>query len=308
MKNITIPIVPVDISGLDFGLQVGPNSQPMQEDEYGYLPLPTGMASFDLPYVRHCDDPVALVPAIEVLSTVRDTLKRRQFGCGENPAFDLSVLQPDALAVVNEAFGQGEVSAIVSGDLDIHIQETVFAGLWRVQALNDRKQVVCDLLEVGTIPRAVLAAVANELPAMAQADEAAPPELEGMMNARPVLFELLAAARARQPGDRPHVVNLSLLPMTPSDLSWLGDALGVGKVIILSRGYGNCRITAARWPWIWRVQYFNNDDKLILDMLEVTDVPEVALAAEDDMSDTLERLSEWIEILQQGLEPESADV
>lgn len=38
-------------------------------------------------------------------------------------------------------------------------------------------------------------------------------------------------------------VNLSLLPLSPSDIAFLDHRLGTGRVLILSRGYGNCRIT-----------------------------------------------------------------
>jgi hydrogenase-1 operon protein HyaF len=37
---------------------------------------------------------------------------------------------------------------------------------------------------------------------------------------------------------------------------------------------------------VWRVQFFNSMDTLILDTLEVTDMPEVVLAAPEDLSDS----------------------
>jgi hypothetical protein len=41
---------------------------------------------------------------------------------------------------------------------------------------------------------------------------------------------------------------------------------------------------------VWRVQFFNSMDTLILDTLEVTDMPEVVLAAPEDLSDSARRL------------------
>ena len=45
---------------------------------------------------------------------------------------------------------------------------------------------------------------------------------------------------------------------------------------------------------VWRVQYFNNMQTLILDTIEVIDVPEVALAAPEDIADSRERLAELV--------------
>jgi hydrogenase-1 operon protein HyaF len=46
---------------------------------------------------------------------------------------------------------------------------------------------------------------------------------------------------------------------------------------------------------VWRVQYFNNMNTLILNTIEVVTVPEVVLAAAEDLSDTRERLVELVD-------------
>lgn len=119
----------------------------------------------------------------------------------------------------------------------------------------------------------------------------------GVVNAPPLLAELLDKSAAWVPGGLPHVVNLTLLPHTPEDLLWLDAALGKGSVIILSRGYGNCRVTATAIPFVWRVQFFNSMDTLILDTFEVTELPEVALAAREDMADSARRIRDILEML-----------
>ena len=78
----------------------------------------------------------------------------------------------------------------------------------------------------------------------------------------------------------------------------LDRRLGTGPVSILSRGYGNCRITATALSNVWWVQYFNSDEKLILNTLEVTAVPAAALAAQEDIEDSAARLEEVLEALQ----------
>ena len=88
-----------------------------------------------------------------------------------------------------------------------------------------------------------------------------------------------------------------LLPQSEQDLACLGDSLGRGPVSMLSRGYGNCRVTATGLRDVWWVQYFNSDDKLILNTLEVTPVPAAVLAAQEDIDDSAERLREILRAL-----------
>jgi hydrogenase-1 operon protein HyaF len=71
--------------------------------------------------------------------------------------------------------------------------------------------------------------------------------------------------------------------------------LPVGPVAIMSRGFGNCHITSTALANVWRVQYFNNMQTLILDTIEVVDIPEVALAAPEDLADSALRLTELAE-------------
>ena len=118
----------------------------------------------------------------------------------------------------------------------------------------------------------------------------------GIGNAPHVLAELVARVRAFQPGDASHVVNLSLLPMSPEDFSWLGGMLGEGPLAIVSRGYGTCRIRSTRLRYMWWVQHYNSSDQLILNTLEVTDVPLVACAAQEDVEDSVARIREVGEV------------
>ncbi|MCE8470492.1 hydrogenase expression/formation protein, partial [Rhodovulum sulfidophilum] len=60
---------------------------------------------------------------------------------------------------------------------------------------------------------------------------------------------------------------------------------------------GNCRVAATATPNVWRVQFFNSMDSLILDTFEVTDMPEVALAAPEDLTDSAARLREVLEAI-----------
>ena len=126
---------------------------------------------------------------------------------------------------------------------------------------------------------------------------ALPPNVQ---NAPMLIEEIRDQVASWKPGKLPHVVNLSLLPLSPQDIGFLDHQLGTGRVLMLSRGYGNCRITNCCVPHTWRVVYYNSQDAVILNTVEVVGVPEVACAAPEDLADSLERLREVVQWVQQA--------
>jgi hydrogenase-1 operon protein HyaF len=197
--------------------------------------------------------------------------------------------------------GEGEVSISVRGSSAYRIQETVFAGVWRLHEFAADGRLTRDAIMACAIPPMVTQWAQEDVALDCQMPEKTP----GIMNALSVLTEIVGKARTYKAGDAAHVVNLTLLPMSPEDMECLPLTLGMGAVTILSRGYGNCRITSTRLPNVWWVQYFNSMDTLILNTLEVSDVPEVAQASQEDYEDSIERLGEWLGVMQ---EPEKLDV
>ncbi len=264
----------------------GPGSQPAPEGELEYMPMPQEMRTFEAsaPYL---EDTGHLRPALAIIEELA-AMAARVAEEGRSESIDLAPLDHDNRALVHEVMGHGEVSAKIRGIPAVAVQESVFAGVW---ALAGSK---LDRVEVAAFPwRATLNAFAPERAGTGKDT----PRGAGVVNAPPVLSELMDKSAAYAPGDPVHVVNLSLLPHTEQDLAWLDAALGVGAVTILSRGYGNCRVTATALPHVWRVQFFNSMDTLILDTLEVTTMPEVALAAPEDLRDSAERLLEVLEAI-----------
>ena len=271
----------------------GPGSQ--DDEAPDYLPMPSDMATFRPPSsdVLAGKPRAATRAAHALLSGYRDALAAWRLGQPCAPRLELGDVPADVLEVINQALGQGEVSAMIQRPRAVRIQETAFAGIWRVQWLDAAGAVERDLLEAGDVPAVVRGSLAATFTTSVAAAE--PPA--GLMNSPVLLREILDHAAARRDSDPAHVINLTLLPVTPEDLGYLHDALGVGAVTILSRGYGNCRISGAAVGGVWWVQYFNSMDQLILDTIEVVGVPEVALAAREDLADTTVRLGEWLEML-----------
>jgi len=162
-----------------------------------------------------------------------------------------------------------------------------------VLKLADDGAFVVDRLETGTIPAVLVDTMENT----ESADLPAPVYPEGTMNAPALVEELRQQAAAWKTGEAAHVINLTLLPVSEADLDTLYGWLGHRDVSILSRGYGNCRITSTRLKNVWWVQYFNSMDTLILNSIEVVGMPEVALAADEDFADSIERLREYLDMM-----------
>jgi hydrogenase-1 operon protein HyaF len=83
--------------------------------------------------------------------------------------------------------------------------------------------------------------------------------------------------------------------MSPEDTAHIDRVLDGGSVVILSRGFGNCRISSTAARDVWRVQYFNNMQTLILNTIEVVAIPEVAVAAREDLLETRDRLADLVQ-------------
>ncbi|WGR93616.1 hydrogenase expression/formation protein [Bradyrhizobium sp. ISRA435] len=204
--------------------------------------------------------------------------------------FSLGHLSDLERKLVGDVLGKGEVTGIVAlpdGSL-AHIQETALAGIW---CLRFGTETAHQYIEVGAIPMIVRRAATD----LTSTDLMiyAPPD--GAMNVRPVLAEIRERALAWREGMRAQIINFTLLPMSPVDRSFLQQSVGNGPIQLILRDYSTCRVQATGIRNVWSVQFFNSVDDIILDTLEVGGIPEIALAAAEDLEDSAERLHEIIE-------------
>lgn len=286
MKQFPIPVI---AEGL-----IGPGTQSDEGEDFNYMPIPREVSTFRMPQVPAQADGATLRAVGAVLAQFAETMLEPS-----PPPIELLHLPDHVVEVLNQTLGEGEVSvriALQNGRIgqmqhDVRIQETVFAGVWRQRHFSPDGRLVNDFLIAASIPRIALEfAEATSLPIVPSVDIPA-----GAMNAPALLTEIRAAVSGFKPGQEARVINLTLLPLTPDDHTLLDRALPPGSVAVLSRGFGNCRVSSTTIRHLWRVQYFNSMQTLILNTLEVTRVPEVALAAQEDIADSRERLGELID-------------
>ncbi len=283
MKSIEIPIV------------TGPGSQPAERDgaEMEFMQLPSGMSTYSAPMVPEAEDTAGLEAALELTETLLGQLRSYRLG-DDNAQLVLDELDDANREFFDQLLGEGEVSVQCNQPFHAVIQESVLAGVWRVRYLDTGDRVVHDVIEIGDIPALVKQDCFND--AETAFDPGGLEIPETVYNAAPLLTEIADKLTQFTPGDDVHVINLSLLPHTEEDLQFMSDQLGIGPIVVLSRGYGNCRISATNTRYVWWVQYFNSQETLILNTLEISPVPDVACASQEDITESAERLDEILSI------------
>jgi hydrogenase-1 operon protein HyaF len=276
-----------------FNPLAGPGSQPGEDDgaELQYMEMPKDMRTYTAPALPEPGEVSGITDSLAILAQVRDAARSMDLA-GPPCLFDITGLDDANRAFVDQVLGDGEVS-IVAG-ATVQVQESVLAGIWRVHEVEVTGALKRDTIEVGAFP-ALVRAMADEatLEGLRPHRGALP---AGVTNAGALVTELDDRLAAYRPGMPAHAVNLTLLPLTDEDQTFLDERIGTGTVTVLSRGYGNCRITSTLVRNAWRVRYFNSRDTVVLDTIEVVDVPSVACAAIEDLRDSAGRLTEILEV------------
>jgi hydrogenase-1 operon protein HyaF len=217
-KPFPIPVVSADAPS-DFA----------QDDGLNYLAMPKDMETYRPPMLPEPGEIAQQTGAVQALHQVLAALEQVCAEQGAHPHTTLAVpllnLAAQDLALINQVLGEGEVSAQVlggNGQPVVQIQESVFAGVWRViEVLSDG--AVRDCIELGAIPEVLRQTARQDALAGARAQVALPPEV---MNVPSVMVELDDRRHTWQSGQDAHVVNLSLLPLAPPDIAHLDSAPG----------------------------------------------------------------------------------
>ena len=281
----------MDIDSLPVSI-TGPGSQSPEEGDANleFISLPTEMNSYRAPHIPEPEQVRHLQGARATTDWIREALQRYRVG-SEPQVADISALDAENRELVNQILGEGEVSLRFSGPLYVNMQESVLAGIWRTFYLDGAGNITRDLIEVCDVP--VLARRCPDAERVADLAVVTPPE--DVMNAMPILSEIQEHVRCWRAASLAHVINLTLLPLCEGDVRFLDETLGRGPVETLSRGYGECKITSTMYPGVWWVRYTNSMGTLILNTLEITDIPMVACAAQEDLDDSRQRFSELLE-------------
>ena len=103
-------------------------------------------------------------------------------------------------------------------------------------------------------------------------------------NAPPLLRELLEQVRRLLDTGTPSAIDLSALPLTPADLDWLRDKLGTGEISVTLQANGESTLNETGCPGIWWVTHRNEQGAVTSQFVEVTFVPELVKAHQQDVA------------------------
>jgi hydrogenase-1 operon protein HyaF len=295
MKKIEIPVMVQSSQAIANAAVTGPGSQPADSDgaQMEFMDMPSGMTTFEAPIIPEPDEVEGLEPAIEMTEDMLSALQSYRIG-DKSCVIELDHLDDKNREFYNHLLGDGEVSVQCNGDLKARSQESVLAGVWRVQYLDENENIIRDTMEIADIPGLVSEMTFQN--AVENFDVSQLKIPENVYNAAPLLAEISDKLPEFSANGNVHVINLSLLPHTEEDIQYLSDNLGIGPVVILSRGYGNCRISSTQTRNVWWVQYYNSQDTLILNTMEISKVPDVACASQEDLDDSALRLNDILNI------------
>jgi hydrogenase-1 operon protein HyaF len=109
-------------------------------------------------------------------------------------------------------------------------------------------------------------------------------------NVQPLLHEIRHALVKLLDDGGNTVIDLRSLPLAPGEEQKLLDKLGQGEVTAHLHALGPSEIVETRYPGVWVVVHFNNDNEVIGKFIEVCDMPRLLCSQQEDIRQGLEQL------------------
>jgi hydrogenase-1 operon protein HyaF len=109
-------------------------------------------------------------------------------------------------------------------------------------------------------------------------------------NLIPLLHEIRhALTRWLEQGEE-HVIDLRSIPLAPGEEDSLLEQLGEGEVNARLSISGPSNIIETRYPGVWLITHYNENDSIIGRFIEVCEVPGILKSQAEDSRAGLERL------------------
>jgi hydrogenase-1 operon protein HyaF len=92
-------------------------------------------------------------------------------------------------------------------------------------------------------------------------------------------------------------IDLRSLPMTPDDHEFMVQFLGEGEVSARVNSLGLSEIKETRFPGIWSVIHYNNQDEIVAELIEVTLLPDILKTQAEDLLEGINALHRYTQQL-----------
>jgi len=123
-----------------------------------------------------------------------------------------------------------------------------------------------------------------------QAEGCAAPGDVATGNVAPLLHEVRHALQRWLDAGEVTVIDLRSIPMGPGEEDRIVSELGRGEVQARMSVLGPSEIIETRFPGVWLITHYNNDEEIIGKFIEVCDMPRILNAQEEDIRQGLELL------------------
>jgi hydrogenase-1 operon protein HyaF len=117
------------------------------------------------------------------------------------------------------------------------------------------------------------------------------------MNAPAILYEILQALKDFYNKGERHIIYINKLPLTKEDKHVILDVLRDGQVkIFLKSASQKVEWRETGISGVWMGVFFDRDEKPILETIEITDFPMLAMSQREDIEEAIKTLEDRIKI------------
>jgi len=107
---------------------------------------------------------------------------------------------------------------------------------------------------------------------------------------RALLVELESLLQDLVERGREGSIDLRSLPLSPGDVQFLEQNLGLGEVTAEVSALGPSTVQETALHGVWWVRHYNGNDEVMAEFLEITHCPDIIRAHPADVRDSLEDL------------------
>lgn len=116
-----------------------------------------------------------------------------------------------------------------------------------------------------------------------------------LMNAPAILYEILQALKDFYNKGERHIIYINKLPLTEEDKHVILDVLRDGQVkIFLKSASQKVEWRETGISGVWIGVFFDRDEKPILETIEITDFPMLAMTQREDIEEAIKTLEDRI--------------
>jgi len=111
-------------------------------------------------------------------------------------------------------------------------------------------------------------------------------------NVEPILHEIRHALERLINTGEPSAIDLRSIPLAPGEEETIINRLGQGEVSAQLEALGPSEIHETRFPGVWLITHYNENESVIARFIEITEIPDILKAQHEDISHAASRLRE----------------